>query len=636
MSSAKSRLVARIIVLIGLGLWLGIGIAFAQEGVSYLDERDLSVVLDEESPVLDVPIRVVNSNSVTSTLTLLVEGLMTTDGVLAPPLWRVEPPTQEVPPGRVATFNLHLERQGEAATYAGQLILLTEDGNFVRRTLHVTTAPLVTPSGTPTLKPGALEKVFLAGVNWAPSLLAPYLSAVHVDMPSATQNYSGPRQRVGLISSSTGVIGQIVLEGDHLSVADLDRAGSYTGNIQLPGPDQTAIPVEINVRDLWIWPLAVLLVGLCIANLLANYAQVSRPRKRLELKVIQIREATQRTQDGQKEHQRDTTPWPFGQAGEVIALTDGQKGLVDQAGKKLLAGFDVAQSPEERKKWGPDGPEVSKVANYVDGLKAIYKILNEMATVYQTTAAFVDQHYSKVTFQDLPVAQKVRQAGNPRLITTSKGLEKTQTELNESHSFLKAFAATLAELDRLRVQAASTGKTSLVQEVEALQGRLLGAGVTDITHVQMINEEAQRLAQQIGSAPIPSHMNALARTMPLLQSLTPGGPQRYILSKEFRLDLTTLLSGPQVWPETTVEALSDKSSQQVQDELKRMERHFRLISGAIVLAAGMTALYLPNATFGSWNDYSGALLWGVTVDGAVKLARQIRLEGLGALVRGGV
>jgi hypothetical protein len=57
--------------------------------------------------------------------------------------------------------------------------------------------------------------------------------------------------------------------------------------------------------------------------------------------------------------------------------------------------------------------------------------------------------------------------------------------------------------------------------------------------------------------------------------------------------------------------------------LKGLDYWFFFGSGLLVIASGMSALYVPNATFGSFGDYLGVFVWGSTVQAGINFVRRL-------------
>ncbi len=53
------------------------------------------------------------------------------------------------------------------------------------------------------------------------------------------------------------------------------------------------------------------------------------------------------------------------------------------------------------------------------------------------------------------------------------------------------------------------------------------------------------------------------------------------------------------------------------------DRRFALVSGVVVVIAGLTALYFNDDTFGTVGDYMAILVWGATVQQGINLLRRV-------------
>jgi hypothetical protein len=97
--------------------------------------------------------------------------------------------------------------------------------------------------------------------------------------------------RVGLLTSPRGDTAEVIRRGDMFTVAGVTRTGQYQDTVDLlPGRPGGEAEGLLRVRDLPVWPLLVLMIGLLIVQLLDRYRDRERPRQVLDLRLARLRD----------------------------------------------------------------------------------------------------------------------------------------------------------------------------------------------------------------------------------------------------------------------------------------------------------------------------------------------------------
>jgi len=150
---------------------------------------------------------------------------------------------------------------------------------------------------------------------------------------------------VGSAASTDGELAQLVVEeragqGKQLLPKGLDSAGTYSGSYDLtPGVEKGDAKATINIRDLWIYPLAMIILGLLIAYWLHLWFKSTRPAAKLRVSVENLEaEYEQHTEVLGKAV--EATPPPLKRKFELLRQgidDDLDDGKVDAAREKIAA-----------------------------------------------------------------------------------------------------------------------------------------------------------------------------------------------------------------------------------------------------------------------------------------------------------
>ena len=619
-----------VISLVALLVLLSPGAAVADDGVSFLGDQDLTVTLTRDSPIV-LKVKVINSSEVSQDIHLDLVELVNEDsaqipaGVLPDSLPLTE---SYIASGGVTTFELGLSYvDGLRGSYTGQLVAYGDDGKLARLgfTLIVEEEPVVKGPAVAVLEPDFLEEVTLLGVNRCPSPLVRFgLSNIAPLTMSVGEALSGTGM-VGSISGDNGVLGRVMRDGTTLRVEDVDRAGEYTGKIDLRPDDKEGgkVTLKVQIRDAVGWPLLVLVAGLLISTGLDRYVNVGRLHKRLQVGLAKLKERADYLQEEAKKALPDD--WPF--EGDVYRIynADAQKGLLAQVAEEMLQTFRSLHSDEERKKWGPDGQEFKRLQGYVDALPGLYSLSRAVAAHYVTLKRQVLHSYPNIDPQKVPILEQVEAALRPRLITEASKLESAQEKLKAVSTFVADF---------LNLYQRITSLSQLAKEMEhkqrakALLDALVSEAVTSVDWLVELNATAKRLELDIQAGQVRERGESwefLVAQPEVAKAPLTVWPLQIVLPQ--LPDVRRLLG---LLP---VEALSEKTSEALDRELRQLDLIYDLISGCIVVVTGLSVLYLGKDGFGSVADYVGVLLWGTALQEGFKLARHLAPGLVGRLMR---
>ena len=97
------------------------------------------------------------------------------------------------------------------------------------------------------------------------------------------------------MSSGNGNTANVVLKGEELSIDGVQLAGGYTGEADLtPEIEDDSLQIVVNVRDFWLWPLALLIAGLLVVTKASNFKAIGTPGQGLRIRLRTMKEDVQR------------------------------------------------------------------------------------------------------------------------------------------------------------------------------------------------------------------------------------------------------------------------------------------------------------------------------------------------------
>jgi hypothetical protein len=86
----------------------------------------------------------------------------------------------------------------------------------------------------------------------------------------------------GVVTDDEANIGKLVVEERRLQPAGLERAGAYSGKLDLtPGAEKGDATVKVNVRDWWLWAFLTIALGVWLGYVLRRFFESRIPRDKL-------------------------------------------------------------------------------------------------------------------------------------------------------------------------------------------------------------------------------------------------------------------------------------------------------------------------------------------------------------------
>lgn len=600
-------------------IWLLPSSIAADGGVGFLSDKELRVVLaPDELTTLEV--KVINGSTTSQDIHLDLVGLTNEDRkqILPDALPDALPITiSNVAPGDVASFKVRMAYiDGLTGNYVGQVVAYGDDGSLARLALNLIVAEFGREIPIDSIaEPNLLEMITLVGVNWFPSPLAHFDISSVTPMTVPLNTAPSKAKVVGYVSGDNGIWGTVIQDGEILHIEGIDRAGEYAGKVDLRAyDDQDAeIALQVQIRDAILWPLLVLVIGLLISTFLDRYTKVGRPGKQLQIGLARLREKAAHLQD----EARKALPedWPFER--DVYRIYDAEacEGLLCEASEWLWQAFCEAHSDEERKKWVSGGAEFQQVEGYVNALPGLFNLCKATVAHYQPLTGQVLKHYPNKNPHEIPVFGQVEEVVRPGLIRSAPQLQRLQESLGVTSAFVADFLELFLRLVSLMNLAEGPQHK---QAARNLLDALVSEAVTGGEWLVELDAASKRLELDIKATQLREQEEGLR-----LLSSRPQETEVALGLWPRRLAISSLPDLRKMLGLLHVEKLSQRTSEDLDRALARLDLAFELIAGTIVVVTGLSVLYLGKASFGSVADYVGVLLWGTAVQEGLKLAREL-------------
>jgi hypothetical protein len=583
----------------------------AGDGIAFLDSRELVVVMALNEQQATVGIDVLTAGEDTITLQLI--DVVDSNGrpVSSATLVATNPPPLTKSKGQIARFSLVVNRPPQPGTYSGQIVAYTGNGTLISRGFKLVAEELAALPAA--IHPEFLEQITMTGVNWG-------LAQIHLG--SWTLDWSNVKvQPAPLLSayppdgtllgsvSGNGGIGLVEKAKAGIAVDGLKKAGEYAGKIVLrPGGAGGQANLTVRIRDMILWALILLGLGLLASIRVDRWFTKTRPKLRLKMGIRELEEVALQKQDEEvKVRTGKYSGEPLGNDVYRIYKENPEGGLLAAAAVDLLRKFDESESDEERKKWGPGGDELQRLSEYPAKLEKMYVTSRSIADDYLALLAVVTD------FDRLPVSTTTKKALSPRLIADEAKFAELQDELTGAAAFIHPFRVLYVRIEEL------IGRYPLEKRVEAKRGALASPAIQTAEQVTSLATEVEQLATSLGARAIRvftprEYVNLRSEPMEgLLARADLDAPVLSWLNLGAAPDHLSPVPPPR--PAT---------SDELKKNLKAQDVQFQTVAVFVALITGIWTLYLPNATFGATlADYIGIFLWGLGIDQALKLVRRL-------------
>lgn len=583
---------------------------------------------------------------------------------------RVKSPRVRLNEGGVGVFVLELSRREVGS---GELIL-SSGGVIVRRPISTSHGP-----GRVAL---SISRLQFSGVRLMPFGDRVSIGDMTVPGAPAAATTTAPG-RIGVLTSRHGDTAEVVRRGDTFGITGGTEPGEYQGALDLlpsrPGTEAEGI---LRIRDMPVWPLFVLIVGLSVVQFLDRYRRRERPRQMLDLHLARLRDRALVAQS------------TIDHAYRIVARPPEPDLLLDRLSAMARRRFDDDLSEAEGAAWDVDGAEYVKVMGSVESFE----------TLAETVAALSAERSAAMTgsvpahaLDRSPVGRALR--GRPL---------RSTVDLSEALAEVSAARAYLGEFRRLYGQAAElaahdvlaklrTGPESLAaldaEVAERYRSWDPGPVTEELTRVPGAYAHASVARDQHTAGPPAGKVQATTvndvrakrRRWPLLVAVAgalllvpcaamfyltadgrdaspPGTAAPTASSIPSPTALPELPAAPEPQAPPAGRAVAARAttgqlvlygtvlplclagvalagvtlvnrrrhprrhrldSESLDRRVRRSDRQFAVIGGALVVLSGMSVLYFANPTFGSPGDYLAMALWGTAFGEGITLARRL-------------
>ncbi|MEK6252330.1 MAG: hypothetical protein AABM43_10375 [Actinomycetota bacterium] len=450
----------------------------------------------------------------------------------------------------------------------------------------------------------------------------------------------GPKLRMpaGSLVADNGHFAIVTVHHGRVAISKVDDPGTYTGSVSLdPKRPEAKTKITLQVRDNTVIPSILLAIGLLIAFATEYWIGRVRPRGQVSVQLDLLSERLEKTAaDVDTDITRlkpSSAPGPW-----LAPRITGDGGLLERSQARITEGLKQALSDGQRTRFGPDGDEMKTVDTLVGTYEGLLGYSSQIAQGYASLRAMLTSDEPAQLDSGL-LADRVNEQLALKLI-------KTSAELTELEARAKDMLAVIVGVRRLAGAYHGLGrhgehadaheltpeqKKSLAILVEELLETV--TTTDDLTAQQELYKGLAKEIYKLPAPPAPPAPPGLASILQWLsEQLLPGGPAGpgeeaptiAIAPPPAPAQPVPVVIAPPPAPSPApiVSSVPPKRDSLVR-RMKLGAAAFTIISAVIVFGTGLAALWVPNATFGSFGDYLGVLLWASTVQGGLALIRSL-------------
>jgi hypothetical protein len=424
---------------------------------------------------------------------------------------------------------------------------------------------------------------------------------------------------VGSIANASGDLAEVTVGEGNVSIGAVEAPGKYSGKVNLGSdPKGQTTKITMEVRDNWIWATVALVCGLLLALLSELWLTRWRPRGQLRKKLNRLvarLAATAQQQTSRLEKSRQTWGAP---------RIEGEKSLLSAVRGRIEPGLENAMSDEERKRFGPEGDEMAKVDKLVETYEALLGYAAQIAQGFAKFSARLDAGSTRPQLEGGALTERIDALLVAGPIESAAQLTELEAEAKDIRTVLHGIAQIYENYRRL-LEANPEADQPTRKKIDTGRRQLLSntASSDDVTAQHGAYAD---IAKALASGATPS---AVQVNVPAIGSVSLASPA------VVHAELPTLRPGPAAPPAAPVISTVAENGTTWSRNFEFGNWAFAIISAAVVIAGGLSALYFSNSTFGSFNNYLGMVLWGSTVQGGISLVRQVVPGTAKGLVSGG-
>jgi hypothetical protein len=362
-------------------------------------------------------------------------------------------------------------------------------------------------------------------------------------------------------------------------------SGKFTGNllIRYQGGAKN-LPITVTVKDPWLSPLMVLLLGVGLSLGISYYREKGRPRDTILVRVGQLRAQM---------HGDPDLAQPFKQRIEAY-LVDVEVALQDEKWQEADTAIERAKAIWSRWRKSPD----DWLAQLAYHAELVEKLRDEPNVPYiQALRRKLDKALRETPEMEDP--HKLRER-----------LDEIAQQINDYVRLQKS----LDQINDLRIQLPADQAESWGRKAQVFQQRLYDLDPDDTQAYQTLQQEVQEAMDELAQE--------TAKERGVVKAAR--GPDAWSFGKG--ISLLDLLAPPPATREITEE----ETNRAVQ-RLRWFTWATYAIAVMLLAGAGFGELYVANATFGAnaWGDYFALLAWGFGAEASrAALAEMVRGWGL--------
>lgn len=492
----------------------------------------------------------------------------------------------------ITQVSIQLIPPPSAGVYTGTLLLRWQQPTLGEATvpirLHLRTRPALTihdpadPAGLTiyAIKGAPVERNLLLRETSGGATIHELRALTQDLIDSANhQVLSGRAVRVDPINAQINP-GDLLTATVHITL-DQAAAGDYKGNLTLvAAPDVLlTVPLALQVRHHWLWPLLVVSAGVLLGLGLSNYQTQGRVRDEYVVRIANVHDALKADSDLQAS---------FGKRlHNLLAVADDMV----RAAKWSEAETVVAEAETVLTKWRKQAEDWKAQLTHLR-TQLVKRLQSHLAS-------YKDQAHA-------PTALRKLEQAAADLIENAVDCA-TPSELRNKISDLEDKFTLFVRVERE------------LQELVALREKLDPTKVDRPTDDQWRAEE-QRLAAKLNSLPAElDAMNALgaeiAAQADRVRQYIEENPTQ-LKDQQFRAVPTPSSTADLGEPGVFLPGLSAGSAYDPDKARRRLRQNSKLLyclAALVLIAVGMSTLYAPNLTFGAnlLSDYFALFVFGL-------------------------
>jgi hypothetical protein len=572
----------------------------------------------------------------------------------------IEPSGYTTPSNGRLEFQVSIAAEAQAAE--GVLVATSSDGALARRALTI-----ATPGTAAAPLPSTLT---FNGWHWVPFVRVD--ARIQVKSDSAFAGHEdGP---VGVVSSGNGDTANVVLSGEDLSIDGVKLAGGYAGKADFtPDIEDDAVQITVNVRDFWIWPLALLITGLLLVTMQTRFKTMGAPGQGLRIRLRMMKEEIQQRYESALQALRNAysdadLPRAISQDTRQILLFDS---LEQGATTSWLTAFDQA----DRDAWRSDGASFTRIKQLRDSYVSLLQSISVLGPLHREILIYCDTlDVRNEADESLTVGLLVQLLWADDIADESD-LQRMASQVDQMKKPLPFLSQALMYLAREEEGADDARR----EQLRRFAQRLLRRDLEGLLDQALINEwratldqtQPQPPAASVGDATVRSLDDLLSRwsqpgsaSPPVVAAyavdpfvaqevaakagpiyLIDGADPEYAVAADSEsaelLQLADIgqvrpadvdpnkpvlvvastpqtnekyamvnMTGSNVPPEQIGVSLPGASTEELLAKFRSTEASFSFLAAVFTILGGMATLYFPSPTFGSLGDYAGVVLWG--------------------------